>query len=120
MNQHLIHKSFGFAFSGIFHAVKENRNFRLQCYIGGGALLAGKILEVSRFEMIVIFVLVLIVVSAEMVNSSLEEMTDLITTEHRQEAKIAKDVAAGMVLLVSFGAAIVGVVIFMPYLLRLI
>ncbi len=120
MNQHPIHKSFGFAFSGIFHAIRENINFRLQCYVGAGALLAGKILEVSRFEMIVIFVLVLIVVSAEMVNSSLEEMTDLITTEHRQEAKIAKDVAAGMVLLVSFGAAIVGAVIFIPYLLRLI
>ena len=115
-----INRSFGFAFSGIYHAVRDSRNFRLQCYIGAGALLAGKILEVSRFEMIVIFVLVLIVVSAEMVNSSIEEMTDLITTEHKQEAKIAKDVAAGMVLLVSFGAAIVGGVIFIPYLLRLI
>lgn len=115
MSQHPVQKSFGYAFSGIFHAIRENRNFRLQSYIGIGAILAGKILEISRFEMIVVFVLSLMVVSAEMVNSSLEEMTDLITTEHRQEAKIAKDVAAGMVLMVSVGAAIIGIYIFFPY-----
>lgn len=120
MSQHPIHRSFGFAFSGISHAICENRNFRLQSYVGVGVILAGKILEVSRFEMIVIFSLVLFVISAEMINSSIEEMTNLITTEHRQEAKIAKDVAAGMVLLVSSGAAIIGLYIFAPYLFGLI
>lgn len=120
MSEYRIHKSFGFAFSGIFHAIKENRNFRLQCYMGVGAILAGKILEISRFELIVIFILVLIVISAEMINSSIEEMTDLITTEHRQEAKIAKDVAAGMVLVSSLGAAVIGLYILLPYAMKLI
>ena len=120
MKPHPIHKSFGFAFLGIYHAIKDSRNFRLQAYIGAGAILAGKILEIDRFEMIIIFILVLLVLSAEMINSSIEAMTDLITNEHSMEARIAKDVAAGMVLVASVGAAIVGAVIFIPYLLRLI
>ena len=120
MKQHPIHKSFGYAFSGIFHAIHDSRNFRLQLYVGIGAVFAGKILEISRFEMLVIFIMTLLVLSAEMINSSLEEMTDLITNEHKMEAKIAKDVAAGMVLLVSLGAVIVGAVIFIPYILKLL
>ena len=54
MSQHPVHKSFGFAFSGIYHAIKENRNFRLEAYIGIGAVMAGKILELTRSEMIIV------------------------------------------------------------------
>jgi diacylglycerol kinase len=50
-----------------------------------------------------------------MINTSIEEMTNLITREHRKEAKIAKDVAAGMVLVASACAAVVGFIIFLPY-----
>ncbi len=51
-----------------------------------------------------------------MINTSLESMTDLITKEWRSEAKIAKDVAAGMMLTVSLGAFVVALIIFIPYL----
>ena len=62
---------------------------------------------------------ILMVICSEMINTSLEEMVNLITNEHRKEAKIAKDVAAGMVLIASIGAIIVGLFIFTPYILRL-
>lgn len=62
--------------------------------------------------------MILLVISAEMVNTALEEMVNLITNNHQKEAKIAKDVAAGMVLLTAFGSVIVGVLIFTPYILR--
>jgi diacylglycerol kinase len=61
--------------------------------------------------------MIVLVISAEMINTSIEEMTNLITSEHKREAKIAKDVAAGMVLVVSIGAVIVGLYIFTPYIL---
>ena len=112
-------KSFGYAYAGILHAARENRNLRLHFLLGALALLLGIIFGLNRFEMIVIVVMTVMVISAEMINTSLEEMTDLITSEHRQEAKIAKDVAAGMVLVVSVGAAIIGAYIFVPYILRL-
>ncbi len=53
-------------------------------------------------------------------NTSIEEMVDLITTEHRRQAEIAKDVAAGMVLVSSIGSVIVGILIFTPHILKLL
>ena len=52
---------------------------------------------------------------AEMINTSIESMTDLITSEWRQKAKRAKDVSAGMMLITAFGAVIVAYMIFFPY-----
>ena len=64
-------------------------------------------------------VMILLVISTEMINSSIEQMTDLITKEHHEEAEIAKDVSAGMVLLTALGSIIVGILIFVPHVLRL-
>ena len=57
--------------------------------------------------------------TAEMVNTALESMTDLITTEHRKKAKVAKDVSAGMVLINAIGSVIVGIIIFLPHIYSL-
>lgn len=64
-------------------------------------------------------VMILVVISSEMINTSIEQMTDLITKEHREEAGIAKDVAAGMVLVAAVGSVIIGSIIFTPYVLKL-
>lgn len=69
--------------------------------------------------MIIIVFTIILGLTAEMINTSLESMTDLITKEWHQEAKIAKDVSAGMMLVVSFGAVIVALLIFLPYLRQL-
>ena len=66
---------------------------------------------------IIIFTIVL-GLSAEMVNTSLEAMTDLIKKEYSEEAKIAKDVSAGMMLLTSIGAILVAGLIFIPYIIK--
>lgn len=65
--------------------------------------------------LILLFVIILIFV-VEMVNTALESITDLVTTEWRTEAKIAKDVSAGMVLVAVIGSVIIGIVIFGGYL----
>ncbi len=64
-------------------------------------------------------IMILLVVCAEMINTSIEEVINLLVNEHRLEAKIAKDVSAGMVLLTLIGSIIVGVLIFAPHILRL-
>lgn len=110
-----IYQSFKFAISGVLHAFGENRNVRIDFSFGAMAILLGLFLQITKFEMITILVMIILVISAEMINTSIEEMTDLITTEHMREAKIAKDVAAGMVLIAAFGAAVVGIIIFLPY-----
>lgn len=76
----------------------------------------GVILDISLFEKVILILTILLVIAAEMINTALEKMVDLITKEHRMEAKIAKDVASGMVLITAIGAIIIGLIIFIPHL----
>jgi diacylglycerol kinase len=72
-------------------------------------------LEISPVEMAIVFFTIMLGLSAEMINTALESMTDLITREWKQEAKVAKDVSAGMMLLVAIGAVCIAGYIFIPY-----
>lgn len=113
-------KSFQNAFSGVVFAFRHNQNMRIHVLSAVIIIILSVIFHISAFEMGILGVMILLVICTEMINTSIEEMTDLISKEHSKEAKIAKDVAAGMVLLTSIGAVIVGLLIFLPYLLRLI
>jgi diacylglycerol kinase len=62
--------------------------------------------------------MILVVIVTEMINTVIEEMVDLIVQEHRQQAKIAKDVAAGMVLISAVGSLIVGFLVFGPHIYK--
>jgi diacylglycerol kinase len=115
MDEHTFIKSVTLAIEGIRHAIDENRNIRIHFIIAAFIIIAGVFLGLNKFEIIIIFVMTSFVISSEMINTSIEEMTNLITREHRKEAKIAKDVAAGMVLVASACAAVVGFIIFLPY-----
>ena len=119
MQNNKIHHSFGFALSGIVHAFRNNRNLKIHLLLAILVIIASFLLNLTRVEKLIVLVMIVLVFSAEMVNTALEEMTDLITDEHRQEAKVAKDVAAGMVLIAALGALIVGIVIFAPYFIEL-
>ncbi len=108
-------KSFGYSVEGVLHALKHNRNLRIAFMLGAIVLLLGWFFQVNSYEMVILVITVFLVIVAEMVNTSLEEMVNLITNEHRKEAKIAKDVAAGMVLVAAIGSIVVGILIFSPY-----
>ena len=112
-------KSFHYAVEGLDHALKNDQNLVVHFIIAFFVILASVILKVTPFEMGILGVTILVVISAEMINSAIEKMVDLITKEHRAEAKIAKDVSAGMVLLTSMGAVVIGVLIFLPYILKM-
>ena len=112
-------KSFGYALEGLSHAIKYNRNLRIHFVVGLIVVLASIFFHVTPFEMSILGVMILLVISSEMINTAIEEMVDLIIQEHKKEAKVAKDVAAGMVLVTSVGSAIVGFLIFTPYILKL-
>lgn len=118
-SQYSLIKSFKYAIEGVVFSIKHNGNFRI--YIGVAILVifASILFEVNPFEMGILGVMILLVFICEMINTAIEEMVNLITTEHRQQAKIAKDVGAGMVLITSLGSVIVGFLIFFPYVLKL-
>lgn len=117
LHQH--HISFKNAFSGLWWAVTTQPNFRVHLVLSLIALYLCWFLGVSGVETSIIVFTIVLGLSAELINTSLEAMTDLITQEWRKEAKIAKDVAAGMMLTVAFGATLVALLILGPKLVLL-
>lgn len=112
-------KSFGYAFEGLWHALKYNQNLRIDFAAAILVVILSIYFPISFFEKAILGVMILLVILSEMINTAMEEMVDLITQEHRREAKIAKDVAAGMVLVAALGATILGIVIFAPHIAKL-
>jgi diacylglycerol kinase (ATP) len=112
-------RSFGFAIEGFAFAFRNNQNLQIAFVLGFSVLFFSLILEVTQIELIVLLLTTLLLIGAEMVNTAVEEMVNLIAKDHRVEAKIAKDVAAGMVMLALFGSIIVYSAVLLPYILRL-
>lgn len=111
--------SFRYALEGVWHAFKYNRNLRIAFFLALLVVLLGLYFQVTSLEMVILVITILLVILSEMINTSLEEMVNLIVSEHRKEAKIAKDVAAGMVLVATVGSVIIGIFIFVPHILKL-
>lgn len=109
-----LYKSFGFAFEGIFAVVKKERNMQIHCCMMVLVILAGLFFQISAVEWCICFVLFGLIMSLELVNTAVESVVDLVTEERRPLAKLAKDAAAGAVLIASIMAAVVGLIIFLP------
>lgn len=120
LDLHRLYKSFGYAIEGIRFALKKDQNLRFQFIVGLIVVFFSLVLEVNPFEMGILGIMILLVIVTEMINTTLENMVDLITKEHHEEAKRAKDVASGMVLLAAVGSVVVGILIFLPHILKLL
>ena len=111
--------SFGFAFAGLRYCLRTQRNFRIHIAVAVLGTIAGLILGLGLIEWAVFATMVAMVLAAEMVNTMVESLVDLVTTEYHPLAKVAKDIAAGIVLLTAMASVIVGLLIFGPRLLAL-
>lgn len=110
------HISFINAFAGLTWAFKTQPNFRIHVTLAIIALVGGIYLGISNIEMTIIVFTIVLGLAGEMINTAIESVTDLVTTQWHKEAKIAKDVSAGMMLLIAIGAVIVASFIFGQYL----
>lgn len=104
--------SFNFAFQGVIHAVRTQRNMRIHLLIAIAVLIAAVVVGVQRIELIAIILVIAFVLISEMVNSALEATIDVSTTSFDPMAKLAKDMAAGAVLISTVTAVAVGFLIF--------
>ncbi|MCH5583879.1 diacylglycerol kinase family protein [Shimazuella sp. AN120528] len=109
-------KSFRYALEGLKYAVVTQRNMRIHFITALVVLLLSLCLSLSKLEILLLFVTITLVLFAELINTSIEAVVDMITEEFHPLAKIAKDVAAGAVFLTAGLAFIVGTSIFFPYL----
>ncbi|MCL4360114.1 diacylglycerol kinase family protein [Patescibacteria group bacterium] len=96
-------------------AFRTQPNFRIHLILSACVLAGSVWFGLSRTETVLLIFAVVLGLSAEMVNTALEAMTDLITREWKKEAKIAKDVSAGMMLLTAIGAVVIAVIVFWPH-----
>lgn len=113
------HISFKNAITGIKWAFSTQPNFRVHLFLATMAILLGVWLSISYLEMSMIVFAIVFGLGIEMANTSIEAMTDLITREWRQEAKVAKDVSAGMMLFAAIGTVILAGLIFLPKLINI-
>ncbi len=107
-------KSFRYAFEGIFRGIKEEQNMKIHIAIMILVIIFGILLKISKIEWIICIALFGLVISMELINTAIENTVDLITKEINEQAKIAKDVAAGAVLVSAIASAIIGLIIFVP------
>lgn len=105
--------SFGFAFQGMRFAWRES-NFRFHAAAASAVIAAGSLLSLSRIEWLFILLMIFGMFVLEMINTAIEKVVDLVTEETHPLAGMAKDLAAGAVLLYAILAAITGLIIFLP------
>lgn len=111
--------SFRYAWEGIDHAFRTQRNFRIHTVISAAVGAAGLLLRVGGTEWAVLILTIGLVFLAELFNTALEAVVDHVAPEFHALAKIAKDCAAGAVFVAALAAVGVGVAIFGPRVLGL-
>jgi diacylglycerol kinase (ATP) len=107
-------RSFSFAGQGVWHVIRTQRNMRVHLAAAACAIAAGLALRISPADWASVIITIGVVLAAETLNTVVEALTDLCTNEFHPLAKIAKDAAAGAVLIVSVAAVSVAIVIFLP------
>jgi diacylglycerol kinase (ATP) len=104
--------SFNYAFEGIIHVLRTQRNMRIHFLVAVVVLILALIVDVSKMELIALLISITFVLIAEMLNSAIEGAIDVSTTTFDPNAKLAKDVAAGAVLIATVNAIAVGYLVF--------
>jgi diacylglycerol kinase (ATP) len=104
--------SFNYAFEGIIHVLRTQRNMRIHFVVAVVVLILALIVDVSKMELIALLISITFVLIAEMLNSAIEGAIDVSTTTFDPNAKLAKDVAAGAVLIATVNAIAVGYLVF--------
>lgn len=112
--------SFRYAWAGISYAFRTQRNFRIHTVIAGLAVVLGVILGVSAIELAIVALTCALVMVLELLNTALESVVDLTVQQNYHElAKIAKDCAAGAVLVAAIASILVASLILLPPLFAL-
>jgi diacylglycerol kinase (ATP) len=107
-----IFDSFNYAAEGIIHVLRTQRNMRIHFLIAAAVLVLALFVGVDKLELIALLLSITFVLMAEMINTAIEGAIDVSTTSFDPMAKLAKDVAAGAVLIATLNAIAVGYLVF--------
>jgi diacylglycerol kinase (ATP) len=104
--------SFNYATEGIIHVLRTQRNLRIHFAVAFIVLIAALVINVTKLELIALLISITFVLIAEMLNTAIEAAIDIATTSFDPMAKLAKDIAAGAVLIATINALAVGYLVF--------
>jgi diacylglycerol kinase len=107
-------KSFGYASEGVKSSFKSETNMKIHISIMFLVIIMGFLLNIKVSEWLVCVILFGIVISAELFNTAIETVVDMISPEYSKQAKLAKDISAGAVLVLAISSVIIGLIIFIP------
>jgi diacylglycerol kinase (ATP) len=105
-------QSLNWAFEGVIHVLRTQRNMRIHFAVAVGVLILAFSYGVTKLELMALLIAISFVLIAEMVNTAIEATIDLATTSFDPLAKMAKDIAAGAVLIASVNAVVIGYLVF--------
>ncbi|MBI9049526.1 MAG: diacylglycerol kinase family protein [Anaerolineaceae bacterium] len=111
--------TFKHAFSGMAHLIKTEKSFRVHFSFAVAALLLLVIFQAALLEWVIILLVIGMVISSEILNTAIEIMVDIYCPFYHPLAKISKDVGAAAVLFSAIISIIIGLLIFMPYIITL-
>lgn len=111
-------RSFGYAWKGIRCCVGKEQNLSFHLIATVLVVIAGWQLDITRTEWAILLLCIGMVIAAELFNTAIEKLVDLVSPEQHPLAGQVKDIAAGAVLVCAATAAMVGLIIFVPYLTR--
>lgn len=112
-------KSFTYAIRGLAKVFREEQNLRIQIMAGFGVFVFGIWVDLARMEWVALFIVSMIVLLMEVVNSAVERITDLFKPRINTYVKEIKDIMAAAVMLSSIGAVVVGLIVLGPHLASL-
>ena len=104
--------SFNNAIDGIIHTIQTQRNMKIHIAVAIGVLIFSLFFDLSKMELLVLSIAITLVLVMELVNTAIEATIDLFANYYHPLAKIAKNAAAGAVLIAAINAVLVGYLIF--------
>jgi diacylglycerol kinase len=119
INLKRLSKSFRYAFRGLFKTFKEEQNLKIQLIFAGLAVLLAIYFGISQTEWMFLVFTIGLVILMEIANSAIERVTDILKPRIHEYVKEIKDIAAAGVMVSALMALIIGVLIFLPYILEM-
>lgn len=107
-------RSFGYAWNGLKYAFTTQANFKIHLFITAMVILAGIGLPISATEWLIVLISFAMVLSAELMNTAIEKLSDVVHPDIHPGIKLVKDIAAGAVLVSAIISVVIACVIFLP------
>lgn len=112
-------KSFGYAFSGVFHTLLNEANFRIQLLFVLAVIFFGAKFQIELIEWAVLITSLSVLLSAEMINTVVEHFIDVLIKEYHEGAGVIKDISSGFVLISGVSTLLITILIFSEEIIQL-